>query len=124
MLKQKRTLLFAVAGSVLLLTGTLFADQRSDWTSTATNPEIQYRVQVFDNARACYLEFRDQKQGPGYTTFDAAVDYKSTDLDPDGHPTVKTDSEHIVTGRTNNGNSRISNCFAVVSVRVSLVQRL
>jgi hypothetical protein len=108
---------------VLLLSGIQFADQTTDWASTLTNPEIQYRSQVFDNSQACYLEFRDQKQGSGYTTFDAAVDYKSTELAPDGKPIVKTDSEHIVTSRAQTGSSRISNCSGAVAVRLNYVQR-
>jgi hypothetical protein len=106
---------------ILLLGGTLFA-QQTDWIAS-NNPDIQYRDQVLDRAQACYLEFRDQKQGAGYTTFDAAVDYNSTDLNADGKPTKKTDTEHIVTAPTHSGSARIPNCSAVVEIRVSFLQR-
>jgi hypothetical protein len=107
---------------VLLLIGTIFA-QQTDWILTSNNTDIQYRDQVLDRAQACYLEYRDQKQGPGYTTFDVAVDYNSTDLSTDGKPTKKTDTEHIVTAPTHTGSARIPNCSGVIEARVSFVQR-
>jgi hypothetical protein len=109
--------------SMLLLAGILAGQQQTGWTNAANNPDIQYRVQVFDRSKACYLEYRDQKQGTGYTTFDVAVDYKSTDLNSANEAPVKTDSEHIVTAPTHAGTSRISDCSAVVEARVSFVQR-
>jgi hypothetical protein len=109
--------------SALFLAGTLCGQQQSDWVPASNNPDILYRDQVFDRATACYLEFRDKKQGTGYTTFDVAVDYNSTDLNSDGKPMMKTDSEHIVTAPSHAGTSRISNCSALVAARVSSVQR-
>jgi hypothetical protein len=109
--------------STLFLAGMLCGQQQTDWVSASNNPDILYRDQVFDRAKACYIEFRDQKQGTGYTTFDVAVDYNSTDLNSDGKPMMKTDSEHIVTTPSHTGTSRISNCSALVAARVSLVQR-
>jgi hypothetical protein len=106
----------------LVLTAALLG-QQTDWLPASNNPDIRYRDQVFDRAKACDLEFRDLKQGPGYTTFDAAVDYNSTDLNSDGKPILKTDGEHIVTSTTHNGSARIPNCSAVVEARVSFVQR-
>jgi hypothetical protein len=113
----------AAVVSMLLLAGTTLGQQQTDWIKMSNNADIQYRVQVLDQAKACYLGFRDEKQGTGYTTFDAAVDYNSTDLNPDGKPTMKTDTEHIVTAPTHTGSSRIPNCSAVVDARVSFVQR-
>jgi hypothetical protein len=110
------------ACAIFLLAGTLFA-QQTDWILASNSPDIQYRDQVLDRAQACYLEFRDQKQGPGYTTFDVAVDYNSTDLNPDGKPAKKTDTEHIVTAPTHSSSARIPNCSAVIEARVSFVQR-
>jgi len=114
---------YAVVVSMVLSAGTLCGQQQTDWTPASNNPDIQYRVQILDRTKACYLEFRDQKQGTGYTTFDVAVEYNSTDLESDGQPTIKTDTEHIVTAPTHTGSSRISNCSAVVKARVSFVQR-
>lgn len=118
---RKRWLL----ASSFLLAGTLLGQQQTDWTNASNNPDIQYRSQVFDRAKACYLEFRDQKQEAGYTTFDVAVDYKSTDSNPadEDKETTKTDSEHIVTAPTHTGSSRISDCSGVVEARVSVLQR-
>jgi hypothetical protein len=114
---------FALAGLVLLLTGILFANETTDWVGTATNPEIQYRSQVLENAQACALEFRDQQQGRGSTTFDAEVDYKSITVDSEGHPLTKTDRENIVVTPTQAGNSQIASCAGVLAVRLSFVQR-
>jgi hypothetical protein len=91
MTKKLFPLAGAIAGLVLLLSGTQFADESTDWAGTATNPEIQYRTQVYENSKACYLEFRDQQQGSGPTTFDAEVDYKSKDVaHPDEQVTKRT----------------------------------
>jgi hypothetical protein len=114
--------IYAVVVS-MLLAGATVAQQKDDWVRASNNPDILYRVQIYDRMKACYMEFRDQKQGTGNTTFDAAVDYNSTDLNADGHPTLKTDSEHIVTIPNRPGSSRIPNCFSVVEARVSVVQR-
>ncbi len=115
--------LYAVVGCALLLAGTLIGQVWTEWKHASNNPDIQYRSQAFDESKACYLEFRDQQQGPGYTTFDAAADYKSTDLNAEKEPVVKTDTEHIVIAATHNGGSRISDCTGVVEIRVSFVQR-
>ena len=108
---------------MLLLATTLVAQQRTDWINTSNNADIQYRVQVFDQSKACDLEYRDQKQGAGYTTFDVDVDYKSTKLDSANQAPTKTDGEHIVTAPGHTGASRISECSAIVAVRVSVVRR-
>jgi len=108
---------------MLLLSGTPFADESTDWAGTATNPEIQYRTQVYENSKACYLEFRDQQQGSGPTTFDAEVDYKSKVVEHPGEQVTKTDRENIVTTRAHTGSARISNCYGVTAVRLSFVQR-
>jgi hypothetical protein len=118
----------AVVVQVLVWAGILFGQQqqqrqRTDWISTSTDPDIQYRPQVFDASKVCYLEFRDQQQGSGPTTFDAAVDYTSGDLNSDKPATIKTDSEHIVTTPTHTGSSRISNCSGIVIARASFIQR-
>ena len=107
---------------ILLVGGTLFADEYTDWAGTATNPEIQFRTQVYASSEACFLEFKDLQQGSGPTTFDAEVDYKSKD--PDRNEQVnKTDRENIVTTSGHNGNSRIGNCFGVIQIRLSVVER-
>jgi hypothetical protein len=115
--------LYAVVVSMLLFAGSLPGQQWTDWINAANSPDIQYRVEVFDRAKACDLEYRDQKQGTGYTTFDVDVDYKSAELNSDKRPTTKTDSEHIVTAPSHTGSSRISDCSAIVEARVSFVQR-
>jgi hypothetical protein len=109
--------------SMLLWAGALLGQQKTDWVAASNDPDIKYRVLILEQTKACDLEYRDQKQGTGYTTFDAAVDYNSTDLDPQGRAIVKTDSEHIVTAPNHAGTSRIPNCTAVVEARVSFVQR-
>ena len=108
---------------LLLLSGTQFADDKTDWVPTSTNPEIQYRTQVYENTEACYLEFRDQEQGPRSTTFDAEVDFKTRDREHNGEQVIKTDRENIVTTPTHPGSSRISNCLGITGVRLSFVQR-
>jgi len=115
--------IYAVAVQLLLCIATLLGQQRTDWINTSTDPTIQYRPQVFDQSKACYVEFRDQQQGPGPTTFDVAVDYKSLDLSPDKQPATKTDSEHIVTTATHTGSSRIPDCSRIVGARATFVQR-
>jgi hypothetical protein len=114
---------YAVVVSMPLLAGTLLGQQKTDWLPASNNPDILYRVLILDQTKACDLEYRDEKQGTGYTTFDIAVDYTSTDLDREGKAIVKTDSEHIVTASTHAGTSRIPNCTAVGEARVSFVQR-
>jgi len=106
-----------------LLAAMLLGQQQTDWIASSNNPDIRYHEQVFARTKACYLEFRDLKQGSGYTTFDADVDYSSTDLNSKGQPAMKTDSEHIATAPAQTGPSRIANCSAVLEVRVSFVQR-
>jgi hypothetical protein len=115
--------IYAVAIAMLFLCGTLIGQQRTDWVNASNSPEIQYRSQILDQTKACYLEFRDQHQSEGYTSFDVAVDYKSTDLNSDHEAVVKTDSEHIVTASTHTGSSRISNCTGVLEARVNFVRR-
>jgi hypothetical protein len=112
-----------LAMQILFSAGALVAQPQSDWTSTLNEPDIQYRSQVFDASKACYVEFRDQQQGNGPTTFDAAVDYTSSDSSPDKQPAVKTDSEHIVTTASHFGSSRISNCSGIVAARITFVRR-
>lgn len=109
---------------LILFTGILRGEVWSDWTSTATNPELVYRSQVSSNMRNCYLEFRDKNQGKGNTTFDVAVDYRSTVQDANGDLIMKTDTEHIVTTPTRTGTARIPDCLGVSEVRASFVQRL
>jgi hypothetical protein len=113
----------AVAMFMFLFAGNLLSQQQTDWVNASNSPEIQYRPQVLDQSKACYLEFRDQHQGDGYTTFDASVDYKSTELNSEKEPVMKTDSEHIVTAPTHTGSSRISGCSGVMEVRVNFLRR-
>jgi hypothetical protein len=115
--------LYAGAGLVLLLAGGLSAQQQTGWMNAANNADIQYRVQVFERSKACDMEYRDQKQGSGYTTFDINVNYKSTEMTSDNQPKVKTDTEHIVTAPEHTGTARIFQCSTVVEARVSFVQR-
>jgi hypothetical protein len=120
---MKKTL-FSLAGLLLVLSGTPFAaDEFTDWTNTTTNPEIQYRTQVYESSKTCFLEFRDKQQGDGPTTFDAEVDYKSKDPQHNNEMVDRTDRENIVTTSSHNGGSRIANCFGVMAVRLNLVQR-
>jgi hypothetical protein len=114
----------AVAVSMVLLAGMLPGQQQqTDWIAASNDPDILFRAQIREQTKACELEYRDQKQGTGYTTFDVTVDYTSTDLDREGKPQTKTDSEHIVTAPSRNGSSLIPNCSAVGGARVSYVQR-
>jgi hypothetical protein len=133
---KKELLILAVL--LLFLCGTLAADEHTDWVSTTTDGEIQYRTDIYANSEACYLEFRDQDQSSRSTTFDAEVDYKPSDTDRDDAPhkdsprngadqneeqATKTDRENIVTTPTHNGSARISNCLGVIAVRLKFVQR-
>jgi hypothetical protein len=125
---RKRVYVSAV--QTLVCAGILFGQQqpqkspqRTDWISTTNEQDIQFHPQIFDSSKVCYVEFRDKQQGSGRTTFDAAVDYTSGDLNSDKPAAIKTDSEHIVTTSTHNGSSRISNCSGIVSARASFVQR-
>ena len=115
----------AVAVSMVLFAGLGFAQKQTDWINTSNSPEIQYRAQLFDDSRACYLEFRDKKQGKGYTTFDAAVDYKWMDPQSESQQSMKTktENEHIVTTPTQTGSARISECSGIVEIKVNYIQR-
>ena len=115
--------LLSITAFMLLLSGSLPADEHTDWVPTATDGDIQYRTQVYENTEACHLEWRDQSQGRGPTTFDAEVDYQSKDADHNDERVMKTDRENIVTTPTQTGSSRIGKCFGVLSVRLSAVQR-
>jgi hypothetical protein len=117
--------LFAItlSGLMLLLCGTPFADEHTDWVGTVTDPDIEYRTHVYENSEVCNLEYRDTQSGTGATTFDAAVDYKSKDHDHDDEQVMKTDRENIATTPTSYGSARISNCFGVIAVRLTYVKR-
>jgi len=107
----------------MLLAATAVSQKQSDWTSSWNNTDIAYRSQVFDNMKACYVEFRDQKQGKGVTTFDADVQFRSTVLTADKQPTLKNETEHVVIAPSQTGNARIHDCAAILKVNVSLVER-
>jgi hypothetical protein len=113
------------AMSILLLAGLGFAQKQTDWINTSNSPEIQYRVQLFEDAKTCYLDFRDKKQGKGYTTFDAAVDYKWMDPQSESQQSMKTktESEHITTAPTQTGSARISECSGIAEIKVNYIQR-
>jgi hypothetical protein len=113
----------AVASALFLATTLLSQERQTDWTAASNDPNIQYRNQAFSGAKACYIDFRDQKQGKGSTTFDVVVSYNSTDLASDGKPIKKTENEHIVTVPTHNGTSRIPSCSSVTDARVNFLQR-
>jgi hypothetical protein len=98
-------------------------EKQTAWIAASNNPDIQYRSQAFSRAKACYVDFRDQKQGTGTTTFDIVVSYNSTDLNSDGKPAKKTENEHIVTVPTRTGASRITACSAVTDARVTSIER-
>ena len=115
--------IYAVTVQLLLWAATPGGQQRTDWISTLTDPDIQYRSQIFDASKVCYVEFRDQQQARGPTTFDVAVDYTSAESNPDKQPAIKTDSEHITTTATQTGSSRIANCSGIVAARASFVRR-
>lgn len=114
---------FAVVFTLFWAAALLGQDKQTDWIAASNNADVQYRVQVFSHAKACYLEFRDQKQGKGSTTFDVVVTYNSTDLTPDNKPIKKTENEHIVTVPTHTGTSRIPSCMAVVDATVDYLAR-
>jgi hypothetical protein len=113
----------AVVASVVLLAGTLLGQQQTGWINASNDTGVQYRVQILEQTKACSLEFRDQKQGAGYTTFDVEVDYRSIESNSDREAKMKTDTEHIVTAPNQNGNSRIPDCSQVGEARVRAVQR-
>ena len=115
--------LCAVGVTLFLLGGNLWGQQWGNWTSASNNLNIAYRYRLLDNAKSCYLEYRDQNQGEGYTTFDAAVDYQSSNSNFDNARVTKTDSEHIVTSTNHKGSAQIPNCSGITDVRVSFVQR-
>jgi hypothetical protein len=117
------TKICAVASTLFLATTLLSQERQTDWTAASNNPDIQYRNQAFSGAKACYVDFRDQKQGKGSTTFDVEVSYNSTDLGPDGKPVKKTETEHVVTVPTHNGTSRIPSCSSVTDARVNFLLR-
>jgi len=109
---------------VLALTGSMLGQSWSEWGSTKNVPEIKYRVQVLENAQACYLEFRDDQQGKGSTTFDVNVDYRPVDVDSNKTPPPpKTETEHLVTTPGRAATARISDCSAVTEARASYIQR-
>jgi len=140
---KMKQVLCAVGMTVFLLSGNLWGQQWGDWGGAANNSTIGYRYRVLNNRKTCDLEFKDQNQRNGYTTFDAAVDYQTTtdtnstapnSGNPDNTPpsnnrapnntrVMKTDGEHIVTTTTHNGSAQIPNCFVVNEVRVSFIQR-
>jgi hypothetical protein len=115
--------IFLAVVVLLFLTEIPFADESRDWTGASGSPDIAYRWQELDNSYACFLEYRDLQQGTGYTTFDSAVDYRSTTLDRDNRPIQKTDNEHITTAPNRTATARIPNCVGVLQATVSLVQR-
>jgi hypothetical protein len=122
--EMTRIMLAAAGLMLLLLSGSAFGDSHTDWVPTVSNPEIEYRTQVYDNAEACYLEFRDNDQGNGPTTFDAEIQYKTKERETRGEEEiVKIDRENVVTTPTHTGNARISNCYGVLMIRLSVVQR-
>jgi hypothetical protein len=113
----------AVAFTLFWAATLLCQDKQTNWAAVSNDPDIQYRYQMFSRAKACYLEFRDQKQGKKSTTFDVVVSYDSTDLTPDSKPIRKTENEHIVTVATHTGTSRIPGCSAVVDAKVDFLER-
>lgn len=130
---------FAV--TIFLLTVSMWGQQWTNWSGTSNNFNITYRYRLFPNSKSCDIAYRDQNQGDGNTTFDAAVDYETTPdpnypspnkdpnntnphgPDPRNARVTKTDSEHIVTTTNHTGSAQIPNCFAITEVRVSFVQR-
>jgi hypothetical protein len=114
--------------STLLLCGLASAQKQTDWMNVSNSPEIEYRVQLFEDAKTCYLDFRDKKQGKGYTTFDAAVDYKWADPQQDDQQNqqsqkIKTETEHLTTAPTQTAGARISECSGVAEIKVNYIQR-
>ncbi len=113
----------AVLSALFWAASLLGQEKQTDWIAASNNPDIQYRSQAFSRAKACYVDFRDQKQGTGTTTFDIVVSYYSTDLGSDRKPAKKTENEHIVTVPTQTGASRITGCSAVTDARVNFLER-
>jgi len=93
----------------------------SDWGSPSNNGSIVYRYRFVDSGKACFLEFKDQLQGDDYTSFDAEVEYKSTN--PDGDVERKRDNLHLATTMNRTATSQIANCLAVVDVVLNFVRR-
>jgi hypothetical protein len=114
---------YAVLAALFWAASLFGQEKQTDWIAASNNPDIQYRSQAFSRAKACFVDFRDQKQGTGTTTFDIVVSYNSTDLSSDGKPVKKTENEHIVTVPTHTGASRIANCSAVTDARVNFLER-
>jgi hypothetical protein len=134
--KMKHTL-YAVGMAVVLLSGNMWGQQWRDWTGASNNYTILYHYRVL-NSKLCDLEFKDENQGDGYSTFDAAVDYDTTTTDSNNAPSgstppnnkapnttriTKTNSVHVVTTRNHNGVAQVPNCLGVSEVRISFVQR-
>jgi hypothetical protein len=136
--------LCAIGMTVFLLSGSMWGQPWSDWASTANNVNIAYHFRLWENSKSCDIEFKDQNQGDGYTTFDAAVDYQTiSDSNstapgppsnnappnsnnkkaPNNNRVTKTDNLHIVTAMNHNGPAQISNCLGITEVRVSFIQR-
>lgn len=118
--------------TILLVSGSLWGQQWRDWTGASNNYTILYRYRVL-NGKACDMEFKDENQGDGYTTFDASVDYQTStsaphsndphNPAPDTSTVTKTNSVHVVTAINHNGVAQVSNCYGIGEVRVSFVQR-
>ncbi len=115
--------LWAVGLTVFLLNGTMWAQPWSDWTSAENNVNIIYHFRLWDSSKSCELEFKDQNQGDGYTTFDAAVDYQTPTSKDDNTRITRTETEHPVTAANHNGGAQIQNCYAITEVRVSFIRR-
>ncbi|MGO9124540.1 MAG: hypothetical protein ACLP6G_06580 [Terriglobales bacterium] len=118
-----RQALCAVGVMVFLLSGNMWGQQWGNWIAASNNFNIAYRFRLLKNGKSCDLEFKDQNQGDGYTTFDAAVDYQTPTSKFDNTMITKTDSEHIVTATKHNGNAQIPNCFGITEARVSFILR-
>jgi hypothetical protein len=114
---------YATILPTFVLAGSLFGQQQSGWIPALNDVNILYRYQALSGMKACDLEFRDQAQGTGNTTFDIVINYSSADLTSDGKTKAKSDTEHLVTTPVRSANSRIPNCSAVSDARVSFVQR-
>jgi hypothetical protein len=115
--------LYVIGLLAFILGGTMWAQPWSDWTSAENNVNIIYHFRLWDSSKSCDLEFRDQNQGDGSTTFDAAVDYQTPTSRNDQTRIKKTETEHIVTTANHNGGAQIPNCFGITEVRVSFVIR-
>ena len=95
----------------------------SDWATTSNNANIAYRYRMLNSGKACLVEFKDQNQQEGYTSFDAAVEYQSISSNGNGDQVRKTDNLHFATTPNHNGISQIPNCFGVVDANVNFVKR-